>query len=85
MKSVERTSDGTGDAPRSQGCYRCDRDVAPSRLFRVDIELPEPLDAQYRHAVRYCGPDCAAAMNLSEFSDRVKARARGGGKSVGSD
>ncbi|WP_148680559.1 hypothetical protein [Halovivax ruber] len=76
MKSVERTSDGTGDAPRSQGCYRCDRNVAPSRLFRVDIEPPEVLEGDYRHSVRYCCPDCAAAMNLSEFSDRVKKSAR---------
>ncbi|ELZ10783.1 hypothetical protein C479_08228 [Halovivax asiaticus JCM 14624] len=75
MKSVERTRDGTGDAPRSQGCYRCDRNVAPSRLFRVDVEPPEVLEAEYRHAVRYCCPHCAAAMNLSEFSDRVKRQA----------
>ena len=75
MKSVERTSDGTGDPPRSQGCYRCDRGVAPARLFRVDVEPPEPLEAEYRHAVRYCCPDCAAAMNLSEFSDWVRLRA----------
>ncbi|ELZ07153.1 hypothetical protein C479_15257 [Halovivax asiaticus JCM 14624] len=78
MKSVERTRDGTGDATPARECYRCDRDVAPSQLFRVDVEPPDALAREYRPSMRYCCPDCAAAMNLSEFSDWMKSRPRRG-------
>ncbi|WP_049907283.1 hypothetical protein [Halovivax asiaticus] len=80
MKSVERTRDETGDASHDRECYRCDRDVAPPRLFRLVAEPPDTLSHDYQTAERFCCPDCAAAMNLSEFSERLKARARRGGE-----
>ncbi|AGB17675.1 hypothetical protein Halru_3109 [Halovivax ruber XH-70] len=75
MKSVERTRDGTGETVSDRECYRCDRDVAPARLFRVTTEPPAALSHDYQTAERWCCPDCAAGMNLSEFSERLKARA----------
>ncbi|ELZ11134.1 hypothetical protein C479_07493 [Halovivax asiaticus JCM 14624] len=78
MKSVERTGDGTGDRAPDRECYRCDRDVAPARLFRLVAEPPAALSHEYQTAERFCCPDCAAAINLSEFAERVKARARRG-------
>ena len=80
MKPVERERDGTGDAPRKRECYRCDRDVAPARLFRLVAEPPAALSHDYQTAERFCCADCAAAMNLSEFSERLKARAERGGE-----
>ena len=76
MKSVERTSDGAGDATRDRECYRCDRNVAPARLFRLVCEPPAALSHDYQTAERFCCPDCAAAINVSEFSEQLKARAR---------
>ncbi|ELZ09134.1 hypothetical protein C479_12132 [Halovivax asiaticus JCM 14624] len=81
MTSVERTSDGTGESAHDRECYRCDRDVAPARLFRLVSEPPAALSHDYQTGERFCCPDCAAAMNLSEFSERLKARARRGANS----
>ncbi|AGB17062.1 hypothetical protein Halru_2480 [Halovivax ruber XH-70] len=78
MTSVERTSDGTGDRTPNRECYRCDRDVEPARLFRLVSEPPAALSHDYQTAERLCCPGCAAAMNLSEFAEHLKARARRG-------
>ncbi|AGB17090.1 hypothetical protein Halru_2508 [Halovivax ruber XH-70] len=75
MKSVERERGGAGDVARDRECYRCDRDVAPPRLFRVDVEPPEIFSADYAHSVRYCCPDCIAAMGMLEFTERWKEEA----------
>ncbi|WP_247728949.1 hypothetical protein [Halovivax limisalsi] len=75
MRGVDESSGGAGDSPRDRGCYRCDRTVAPTRCFRVEVTPPDPLSETYTVAVRYCCEHCAAAMNLSAFSERVKARA----------
>ncbi|AGB16504.1 hypothetical protein Halru_1906 [Halovivax ruber XH-70] len=83
MKSVERTSDGPGDSTHDRECYRCDRDVAPARLFRLVSQPPTALSRDYQTAERFCCPDCAAAMNLSEFSARLKARAGSGEEPIG--
>ncbi|ELZ08325.1 hypothetical protein C479_13338 [Halovivax asiaticus JCM 14624] len=82
MTSVERARDGAGDMSPDRECYRCDRDVAPTRLFRLVAEPPAALSSDYQTAERFCCPDCAAAMNLSEFSEQLKARARRGVKSL---
>nr|WP_247731119.1 hypothetical protein [Halovivax limisalsi] len=76
MKSVERSRAGAGDSTRPRECYRCDRDVAPSALFRVAVEPPSVLSARYARSVRFCCPHCAAAMNLSDFADCWKAHAK---------
>ncbi|ELZ10873.1 hypothetical protein C479_08678 [Halovivax asiaticus JCM 14624] len=75
-------SDGTGESTPDRECYRCDRDVAPARLFRVTTEPPAALSHDYQTAERFCCPDCAAGMNLSEFSERLKAHARRGERPV---
>ena len=82
MKSVERARDGAGDEASDRECYRCDRDVAPRRLFRITTEPPASLSQDYQTAERFCCPDCAAGMNLSEFSEQLKARAGRGGNSA---
>ncbi|MFC3960280.1 hypothetical protein [Halovivax cerinus] len=76
MKSVESASGGAGEAPRIRECYRCDRDVARPFLFRVTVEVPEMLSETYADAERLCCEHCAAAMNLSNFSRRMKTGAR---------
>ncbi|WP_247730993.1 hypothetical protein [Halovivax limisalsi] len=76
MKSVERSRGGGGEPARNRACYRCDRTVAPSALFRIEIAPPASLAEKYADAVRYCCEGCAAGMNLSDFSDRWEAAAR---------
>ncbi|MFC3960047.1 hypothetical protein [Halovivax cerinus] len=76
MRSIESAGGGTRDTSRTRECYRCDRDVAPQLLFRVDVQSPDHLSEKYADSVRYCCEHCAAAMNLSDFSDRWKAHAK---------
>ncbi|WP_247730791.1 hypothetical protein [Halovivax limisalsi] len=76
MTAVERSGTGARGPSRDYGCYRCDRDVAPSRLFRIDVSPPESLSERYADSIRYCCADCAAGMNLSAFSERWNAHAR---------
>ncbi|WP_247730824.1 hypothetical protein [Halovivax limisalsi] len=78
MKSVERTTGGTGETPRNGTCYRCGRTVAPPALFRIDVAPPAALVEKYADAVRYCCEGCAAGMNLSDVSRRWTASARRG-------
>ena len=73
MKSVERARDGAGDGTRDRECYRCDRDVAPALLFRIDVAPPDAL-ADYAHSVRFCCQDCVAAMGMLEFTEEWKER-----------
>ncbi|MFC3958812.1 hypothetical protein [Halovivax cerinus] len=83
MRSVDRataTSSASGEGPCTRECYRCDRDVDPDVLFRISVEPPGMLSKRYGDAVRYCCEHCAAAMNLSEFSEQVKRHARRGGR-----
>ncbi|MFC3959493.1 hypothetical protein [Halovivax cerinus] len=75
MKSIEATS-GARETTQLRECYRCDRDVGPAELFRIDVAPPAMLEARYADSVRYCCEHCAAAMNLSEFSEWVKTGAR---------
>ncbi|MFC3958536.1 hypothetical protein [Halovivax cerinus] len=75
MRSVESSSGGAGEAPRICECYRCDRDVARPFLFRVTVEVPDVLSETYADSERLCCEHCAAAMNLSEFSRRMKTHA----------
>ncbi|MFC3959657.1 hypothetical protein [Halovivax cerinus] len=72
MTSAEASSGDDGYKPRGRECYRCDRDVAPQLLFRLTVESPATLSAKYADTVRYCCEHCAAAMNLSDFSRRMK-------------
>ncbi|AGB17394.1 hypothetical protein Halru_2823 [Halovivax ruber XH-70] len=76
MTSVEQTYDGAGEDVHDRECYRCDRNVEPARLFRVTVEPPETMAVEYRDSERFCCPDCAAAMNLSEFSEEWIERRR---------
>nr|WP_256531310.1 hypothetical protein [Halovivax cerinus] len=81
MRSVDQataTSRASGEGPRTRECYRCDRDVDPDVLFRVSVEPPRMLSKTYGTSVRYCCEHCAAAMNLSEFSEGVKEHAEQG-------
>ena len=82
MTSVERTRDGTGEGTSERECYRCDRDVAPARLFRLVCEPPAALSHDYQTAERLCCPDCAAAINVSEFSEQLKRRPGGSEEST---
>lgn len=78
MKCVERSGGGPGDSTRARRCYRCDRNVAPPRLFRIDVEPPAVFAEKYADSVRYCCVDCAAGMNLFDFSDRWRQHAKQG-------
>ncbi|MFC3959231.1 hypothetical protein [Halovivax cerinus] len=75
MTAADASSDAPEYKPRGRECYRCTRDVAPQFLFRVTVESPAPLSETYADGVRYCCEDCAAAMNLSDFSRRMKRHA----------
>nr|WP_247729353.1 hypothetical protein [Halovivax limisalsi] len=81
MRSVERSSGGAGESARNRECYRCGRTVASSCCFTIEIEPPAGLSSKYADSVRYCCEDCAAGMNLSDFSRRWKASARRGDRS----
>ncbi|ELZ11698.1 hypothetical protein C479_06572 [Halovivax asiaticus JCM 14624] len=79
---MSTVDDSAGEPAPDRECYRCDRNAAPQFLFRIDVTPPEPLSAKYADSVRHCCEHCVAAMNLSEFLEQVKARARRGSESV---
>nr|WP_247730279.1 hypothetical protein [Halovivax limisalsi] len=74
MKSVEQSHGEVIESQADRECYRCDRNEEPSHLFEITVEPSAAISGRYRESVRYCCVDCAAGMNLSEFSEGWKGR-----------
>nr|WP_247729189.1 hypothetical protein [Halovivax limisalsi] len=76
MKPAEGSGGGVGETSCNRECYRCDRTVAPTSLFTIEVVPPDTLSEKYADSVRYCCEHCAAGMNLSDFSRQWAATSR---------
>ncbi|MFC3959991.1 hypothetical protein [Halovivax cerinus] len=72
MTSARQSTANADESPDPRECYRCDRPTVPEFLFRVRVEPPDLPPTKYAPSERYCCEHCAAAMNLSEFSQEWK-------------